>query len=104
MRRARCPNGATAVPPLNHANSKGSQYDQLVAGTANSGALARYAFNKALGDDQQQFTSCGSTILDADAHGTNAAPTKSLHEIGHIKHAVKRIVVEQLYAPLSCIV
>lgn len=89
---------------LDHTNSDGLQYDLLISGAASSGALAGYAFYNGLNKGQPKSTSCGSNILNEKQHGINVARAKTLEAGGHINHVVRRIDVEGLCAPLSCLV
>lgn len=88
---------------LDHVNSKGAQYDHLVAGAARSGARAAYAFYNGLKENQPNLTSCMSSILEPDKHGINVARAKSMFQHNHINHVVRRADVEELCAPLSCL-
>jgi len=86
---------------LDHANSHGQQYDLLLAGARAAGALAGYAFYNGLDDPEPMSALCMQGITAADSHGVSVAQARRL--AGHIAARVRRVDIQDLCAPLRCL-
>jgi hypothetical protein len=51
-----------------------------------------------------QLSACANQILDADKHGINVARAETLYNGGYITSTVNRQDIEDLCAPISCLV